>query len=1081
MGRGREELLGRTLLEVFPDAAGSQSEQQYQRVLADRVEAHFTEHYVEDGVDAFVEVGAYPMEDGGIAVFWRDVTTRATAERELAASEARFRAVFERAAVGMGRVRLDDARWLDVNGAFCSMLGRSREEMLATPWPEMTHLDDVVLDFVPFHRMAAGELESHTVEQRFVHRSGRHVWARLTFSLVRDAAGRPDYEIAVIEDMGERRQAAAAREAALLAGEVGTFAWDTIHQRVSGDANFARMFGIPLDVDGQAPLDRYIDVIHPDDRTRMQAAVARTVDGGADYEVEYRVVGEDGAVRWLLVRAKPERDVAGRVVRAPGVCLDVTARKQAEDELRRSTTLMRAISDATGDVIYAKDRDGRLTYGNPATFALIGKPAEKALGHTDAEFLEDAEAAQAVMEHDHRIMTTGRTEEIEEVIPLADGTPRVWASYKTPYRNEHGAVIGLLGLSRDVTERVEARRRLSAALTAGEVGTFEWDVVADRLYGDANFARMFGLTLAADGSAPLQRYLDVIHPDDQPAVIARVTRTLEDGVPYEAEYRILGPAADDVRWVIARGLVERDPTTRQPLRFLGTILDITERKTAEQALEAERALLGAILEQMPVGVAIAEAPGGRLLFINAAGVRVLGHPSLDARTTEEYAQYGALHPDDTPYASAEYPLARAVAGESVVEHVVRYRRGDGVVAALALSAAPVYDVAGRHVRAVCAWSDITERIALEDALRDARQRVESIIDSIDDGLLVMDHAWRYTYFSRRAAEITGVRREDVLGGVVWNFHLHAEGTKCHECYHRAVETGEPVHFEEFYPEPMNKWLEYHCYPGPEGLTVFFRDVTERKAAEAERERLFTVAAEANTAKSAFLASMSHELRTPLNAIGGHVQLIELGLHGPVTARQTEALARVQQAQRHLLGIINDILNFARLEAAAVAFDVKAVRVGEVIDAARRMIEPQLAAKALVYEMRMPDPAPEALADPDKLVQILLNLLANAVMFTPARQPDGAPGRITVEVTVRDDAPHLVDIHVQDTGIGIPADKLQSIFEPFVQVAIKLSERNGGTGLGLAISRDLARGMAGELTVESTLGVGSTFTLTLPEA
>ncbi|MGE5459097.1 MAG: PAS domain S-box protein, partial [Solirubrobacterales bacterium] len=170
------------------------------------------------GTQRWLRMNAVPFfRDGrhmGAVLSMTDITERKRAEDALRASEAKFRSVFEQAAVGMGRVRFSDARWIDVNDAFCRMLGRSREEMLRTPWPEITHPDDVVLDLASFRRMAAGDLDSYTVEKRFVHADGRHVWAKLTLSLVRGDHGRPDYEIAIIEDIGDRKRAEGAlREA----------------------------------------------------------------------------------------------------------------------------------------------------------------------------------------------------------------------------------------------------------------------------------------------------------------------------------------------------------------------------------------------------------------------------------------------------------------------------------------------------------------------------------------------------------------------------------------------------------------------------------------------------------------------------------------------------------------------------------------------------------------------------------------------------------------------------------------------------------------------------------------------------
>ena len=241
----------------------------------------------------------------------------------------------------------------------------------------------------------------------------------------------------------------------------------------------------------------------------------------------------------------------------------------------------------------------------------------------------------------------------------------------------------------------------------------------------------------------------------------------------------------------------------------------------------------------------------------------------------------------------------------------------------------------------------------------------------------------------------------------------------------------------------------------------------------ERAEKATIAAdEANRAKSTFLAVMSHELRTPLNAIGGYVQLIDMGVHGPVTNAQHETLARIDRSQRHLLRLINDVLNLARIEAGRVEYSIDSVALGEVVNATVPMVEPQSAAKRIRIEC---DLAPDilALGDSEKIQQVLLNLLTNAVKFTP---PDGK-----VRVVSGIETENKVFLRVTDTGTGIPANMVEKIFEPFVQVDSSHTRAGEGTGLGLAISRDLARGMNGELTAASEMGKGSVLTLVLPSS
>lgn len=266
---------------------------------------------------------------------------------------------------------------------------------------------------------------------------------------------------------------------------------------------------------------------------------------------------------------------------------------------------------------------------------------------------------------------------------------------------------------------------------------------------------------------------------------------------------------------------------------------------------------------------------------------------------------------------------------------------------------------------------------------------------------------------------------------------------------------------------------------PEEVTLA-SDLAELCALALDNERLYreahllrASADAANRAKSAFLGTMSHELMTPLNAIGGYVTLIEMGLRGSVSAEQLVDLARIRHNQEHLLTLISEMLTFVRSEHGRLEYRLRDVSAQGALREVVDMLQGAADERRLVLVPPLGDVDGVIWADAERVRQILLNLVMNAVKYAVA-----GSGPITLSITT---TPKTVAMHVIDHGPGIPPEKLEVIFSPFVQLAATLADRRGGVGLGLAISRDLARAMSGDLTVVSTVGVGSKFTLELPRA
>jgi PAS domain S-box-containing protein len=393
------------------------------------------------------------------------------------------------------------------------------------------------------------------------------------------------------------------------------------------------------------------------------------------------------------------------------------------------------------------------------------------------------------------------------------------------------------------------------------------------------------------------------------------------------------------------------------------------------------------------------------------------------------------------------------------------------------------DESGRLVGFAKVTRDLTARRRTEEELRVSEERFRVLVHSVRDyAIFALDPDGRVASWNEGARRIKGYEAAEIIGRHFSVFYPPDVAASGHPAQELAIARAEGRYEEEGWrirKDGSRFWANVIITAlfGDDGSLIGYakvtRDLTERRLAqqrEIEDARRLAEVEAANRAKAGFLAAMSHELRTPLNAIAGYAQLMQEGVGGEVSEQHREYLSRIRSSQQHLLGIVNDLLNYSKLEGGNVEFALESMPLHDLMDRVLAMIEPQGERKSLHLVHGPCAPGVTAIGDRLKVEQVVLNLLTNAVKFTP----EG--GRITV--SCGEDGAHAV-VAVRDTGPGIPADKREAIFDPFVQLGRTLTSTHEGAGLGLAISRDLARGMGGDVTVESTEGEGSTFTLQLP--
>ena len=359
----------------------------------------------------------------------------------------------------------------------------------------------------------------------------------------------------------------------------------------------------------------------------------------------------------------------------------------------------------------------------------------------------------------------------------------------------------------------------------------------------------------------------------------------------------------------------------------------------------------------------------------------------------------------------------------------------------------------------------------------------TVVELALDCIISIDHEGRIIEFNPAAERTFGYKRADVMGHLMAELIIPPNLRRQHYAgMRRYLETGEAqvlgkrLELEAMRADgstfPVELAIVRVPLPGEPVFISYIRDLTAQRDKAEDALRARDEAFQANRAKSQFLAAMSHELRTPLNAIMGYIELLQLGVHGALNAEQSERLGRVKRSADHLSRLINDVLSFARVESGRLTYEIAPFGVDSLLQSATEVLQPQVGSKSVRFVARNGCPGAFALADREKTLQVLINLLSNAMKHAP-------PLSEIIVGCARNGA--VIEFTVRDEGRGIPADKFEEIFRPFTQLEDTYVGDRAGTGLGLAISREMARAMKGDVAVDSAVGAGSTFTLTLPAA
>ncbi|WMW24614.1 PAS domain S-box protein [Methanolobus sediminis] len=766
--------------------------------------------------------------------------------------------------------------------------------------------------------------------------------------------------------------------------------------------------------------------------------------------------------------------------------------------IEKKEDLFRLITENVNDAIFVMDMKGNFSYFSPSIEKISGFTQEEALKKNLSEWITKESYDYCVDMITYFATELGKGivngPPIFEIEIICKNSEIIWAELTVnPIVDDKLNFKHFIGVIRDINSRKRAEERFRIAAQCVSDLIYEWDMKTDHVEWFGDIDEHLGYE-PGEIKETLDSWSEHVHPDDLSRVMERINKYRINGNVFDTEYRMITRDGQTKYWT-EYGLPVYDRDNRKILRTIGVCSDITERKETENALKKSEEMFRLIAENANDVIWMMNT-NGELLYISPSVEKLRGY---------------------TPEEISRLPIEKRVANESGVQVMKnwnnftrKFKKGanihtpriveveqpckDGSTVWTEIHINPILDGEGNFRYFLGITRDISERRKNEQELIKQKNMLDSIFNLAPIPMVLLNEEAVVENMNNACVEVLQRKKKDLVGlkaGYVFNCINSVKGEgcgtnkECIKCIFKdsAIETfltKKNIHKREGKTTiltPNGKAIElnvlistaYIDLPDEPKIVVSVEDITTRKKAEEETIRSKIEAEQANRTKSEFLATMSHELRTPLNAIIGYSQMLQDSDFGSMNEKQQRFANHISTSGKHLLELINDILDLSKVEAGKMDLHMETFDVNDVLKNVYNIIDPLAVKKNIELNFEINQDI-SIYADKIRFKQILYNLMSNAIKFTP----NG--GHVTADISANE---NFLKISVSDDGIGISQEEQKKLFTPFYQADSSTARKYQGTGLGLSIVKKIVELHGGTISMESEPGNGSTFTFTLP--